>query len=442
MSPVARREQLLAAVRLSRRLSVEPPATPGAVVAFPTVVVIEGVPHDLQTTAVPGWFEEGHHVVTVHGVVDGLEITGRFDVCVDTPLAGSAATWRAQELATGAWVDLSEEIRAQLPRSMDVAAQGLVGAIRRVHLAAERSRAELLASNRGLLVSVVKRFRGVARQEAGVIEERDLMLVAEQQFLEVVDRWFTDPTTPPMRAVAFSKLVQRGVGNALRSEIARATGISVEFRDLLSWFHQHPEDRRIPADEVAYRMAFDAGVTRVMAARGLRNRAAGADVLREMLEQGEACYVAPGRDAAQISRSLRATGMFVISSRSSIAEIERARSFAGREVVNIDDDRDGRPNDGLLRVDERGHERTEMCDAVRSVIDAAGLSDLEAAVWVMRTGVLDPTGHAAELPDIAAELSLRDRAEARAALRRARRKLDALIGNVQEISNLVLEHTN
>ena len=55
----------------------------------------------------------------------------------------------------------------------------------------------------------------------------------------------------------------------------------------------------------------------------------------------------------------------------------------------------------------------------------SGMTALEAMVWLQRTGALDPGGHATELPDIAADLGLRDRAEARAALRRARRKLDA-----------------
>jgi hypothetical protein len=53
---------------------------------------------------------------------------------------------------------------------------------------------------------------------------------------------------------------------------------------------------------------------------------------------------------------------------------------------------------------------------------------------VLRTGVLDPTGQATELPDIATELSLSGRDEARAALRRARRKLENWAGTDPEIS--------
>ena len=158
-----------------------------------------------------------------------------------------------------------------------------------------------------------------------------------------------------------------------------------------------------------------------------------------MLELGEASYVAPGRDAAEVSRTLRATGVFVISSRSSIAEIERARSFAGRELLHLDDESKASSNAGLLRDDDDSMERHDVLDAVKSVIAAAGLTELEAAVWVLRTGVVDPTGHMTELPDIAEELSLAGRAEARAALRRARRKLETLVGNLEQFSNLVLE---
>lgn len=438
-SSVLHRERLFAAIRLARTLTIDPPIGSGAIVSFPTVVVLDGQAFDLQTTAVPGWFETGDHTVVVQGTVGAYEVSGRFEICVGDALPSTPSSWQVKDVETGCFVDVPAELRAQLPTSVDAPVQPMIGALRRAHLAAERARVELIASNRGLLVTVVRRFRGVARQEAGVIEEGDLMLVAEQQLLEVVERWFTDPMTMPNRAVAFSKLVQRGVGNALRSEIARATGISVEFRNLLSWFHRAPEDRQLHPAEVAYRMAFDAGVTRLMSARGLRSRTDAAQQLRQMLELGEASYVAPGRDAAEVSRTLRANGVFVISSRSSIAEIERARSFAGRELLHLDDESKASSNAGLLRDDDDAMERHDVLDAVRSVIAAAGLTELEAAVWVLRTGVVDPTGHMTELPDIAEELALTGRAEARAALRRARRKLETLVGNLEQFSNLVLE---
>ena len=438
-SPVLHRERLFAALRLARTLTIDPPIGSGAIISFPTVVVLDGQAFDLHTTAVPGWFEAGDHTIVVQGNVGAYEVSGRFEICVGDALPSTPPSWQVKDVETGCYVDLPAELRTQLPTSVDVPVQPMIGALRRAHLAAERARAELIASNRGLLVTVVRRFRGVARQEAGVIEESDLMMVAEQQLLEVVERWFTDPMTTPNRAVAFSKLVQRGVGNALRSEIARATGISVEFRNLLSWFHRSPEDRQLHPAEVAYRMAFDAGVTRLMAARGLRSRIEAAQQLRQMLELGEASYVAPGRDAGEVARTLRANGVFVISSRSSIAEIERARSFSGRELLHLDDESKASSNAGLLRDHDDAMERHDVLDAVRSVIAAAGLTELEAAVWVLRTGVVDPTGHMTELPDIAEELALTGRAEARAALRRARRKLETLVGNLEQFSNLVLE---
>jgi hypothetical protein len=438
-SSVIHRERLFAAIRLARTLTIDPPAGAGAVVSFPTVVVVDGQAHDLHTTALPGWFETGDHTVAVQGAAGPYEISGRFEICVGDALPSTPPAWQVKDVETGCFVDVPAEVRVQLPTSIDVPVQPMIGALRRAHLAAERARAELIATNRGLLITVVRRFRGVTRQEAGVIEEGDLMMVAEQQLLEVVERWFTDPVVAPNRAVAFSKLVQRAVGNALRSEIARATGISVEFRNLLSWFHRSPDDRQLHPAEVAYRMAFDAGVTRLMSARNMRSRTEATQQLRQMLELGEASYVAPGRDASEVSRTLRSNGVFVISSRSSIAEIERARSFAGRELLHLDDESKASSNAGLLRDDDDAMERHDVLDAVRSVIAAAGLTELEAAVWVLRTGVVDPTGHMTELPDIASELALSGRAEARAALRRARRKLETLVGNLEQFSNLVLE---
>jgi hypothetical protein len=62
---------------------------------------------------------------------------------------------------------------------------------------------------------------------------------------------------------------------------------------------------------------------------------------------------------------------------------------------------------------------------IRRLIEGSGMTPVEAMVWLQRTGALDPGGHGTELPDIAADLGLQGRAEARAALRRARRKLDA-----------------
>jgi hypothetical protein len=432
-SGLLRREQLFGAIRLARVLDQIEWWGHGAVVDFPTSIVVDTQVFDLEITARPGVFPEGHHSITVRGLIGDHDLTGRFEINVGPGFGVAPAAWVVQDLRTGQYVDVPAAWRDQLPRSVETPVQHVIGAMRRTQLAAERARAELIEANRGLLVTVVKRFRGVSRTEGSIIEPGDLMVVAEQQLLEVADRWFTDPEQPPTRDVAWSKLVQRAVGNAIRSEIARATGISVEFRHLLGWFHTHADDRRLSAEAIAQRMAMHAGATRLMATHGLRSRAQAALLLEGMLERGEAQYVAPGRDAASISKRLREEGVFVVSSRSSIAEIERARHFRGAASITLDGD-DDQPRADLTAVHDRGHEHTETLDAVRSVIVATGMTEIEALVWVLRTGVLDPTGQASELPDIATELSLSGRDEARAALRRARRKLENWAGTDPEIS--------
>jgi hypothetical protein len=432
-SALLRREQLFASIRLARALDHTDWWGQAAVVDFPTSIVVDTQVFDLDTTARPGVFPEGHHSITVRGLIGDHDLTGRFEINVGPGFGVAPASWMVQDLRTGQYVDVPAAWRDQLPRSVEAPVQHTVGAIRRTQLAAERARAELIEANRGLLVTVVKRFRGVSRTEGSIIEPSDLMVVAEQQLLEVADRWFTDPEQSPTRDVAWSKLVQRAVGNAIRSEIARATGISVEFRHLLGWFHTHADDRRLPAEEIARRMAMHAGATRLMATHGLRSRAQAALLLEGMIERGEAQYVAPGRDASGISKRLREEGVFVVSSRSSIAEIERARNFRGAASITLDGD-DDQPRADLTAVHDRGHEHAETLDAVRSVIVATGMTEIEALVWVLRTGVLDPTGQATELPDIATELSLSGRDEARAALRRARRKLENWAGTDPEIS--------
>ncbi len=424
---IARRERLFAAVRLSRALAAVDTSLRGAVIDFPVSLVIDGGVHDLEANATPGFFAEGHHMVVARALVGTLDISGRFEFCVGEPFGVAPAQWTAVDTASGLRVEVPAHIVAALPASTQVPSLGeaLIGAVRRAHLMAERARVELLETNRGLVRSVVNRFRGVVRAESASIDLSDLMAVGEHHLLEVVDRWFTDPTAKPVRDVAWSKLVQRAIGNALRTEIARATGISVEFRQLLAWFHSHPDDRVGDPADVAERMAFAAGVTRMMSRLGVNERAAGAAALTAMLESGEAQYVAPSREASAISRRLRAEGTFVIASRSSLAEIERAQRFTGTSPVMLDADDDRHDRGTHLSSRDEGYDRADGVDLVRRLIEGSGMTPLEALVWLQRTGALDPGGHATELPDIAIDLGLEGRSEARAALRRARRKLDA-----------------
>jgi hypothetical protein len=426
-SVIARREALFAAIRLSRALDLVDTSECGAVIDFATTIVVDGSVHDLDTTATPGFFADGHHMVVAKARIGRLELSGRFELSVGESFGVAPATWSAVDTSTGLRTDVPADLVESLPKSVAVPSLGgaMIGTVRRAHLAAERARAELLETNRGLVRSVVNRFRGVLRAESASIDFGDLMAVGEQHLLEVVDRWFTDPGVRPVRDVAWSKLVQRAIGNALRTEIARATGISVEFRQLMAWFHTHPDDRAELPTVVAERMAFAAGVTRVMARLGIQDRSAGAAALEAMMASGEAEYVSPGREAAATSRRLRAAGIFVVASRSSLAEIERAQRFNGTAAMLLDADDDQHDRGTHLSVRDEGFDRADGIDMVRRVIEGSGMTSLEAMVWLQRTGALDPGGHATELPDIAADLGLEGRNEARAALRRARRKIDA-----------------
>ena len=310
-----------------------------------------------------------------------------------------------------------------------LAGASLRRAVRRVHSNAALAGAQLLAEHRGLVRSVVNRYRSVVAGEDASIDLNDLMLVGDHQLLDVAERYFCDPNRQPPRDVAWSKIVQRAVGNAVRAEIARVTGISVEFRQLLAWFHSHPPTARRPSEEVAYRMAHAAGVTRLLAQRASFDRAAGAALLDEMLADGRAAYVAHGREAGRPSGAPCAgPACSSMSPRSSLAEIQRAQEFAGpaQLAIQISDDNGATVTDEtILARAELGFEETESRDCLRRTIEESGLSQIEALVWLHRSGALDPSGHGTELPEIADDLGLDGRSEARAALRRARRKLDA-----------------
>lgn len=419
------REDAFDAIRLSTAANGWPLDRSVGLVGLPSSVVDDGRVVDVTSSHPSGLFVPGTHAVTLTLRGGSWALDGTIHIAVgghDVP----SATW----VATGV---VPEPVRAQLPRSCAVAALSgahLRVAVRRLHVAAERARRSLLEENRGLVRSVVNRYRAVVRSEASSLELADLYVVAEHQLLEVVDRCYTAPDAPRPRDVAWSKLVQRAIGGAVRAEVARATGISVEFRQLLAWFHAHPQDRRAAPAEVAHRMAFAAGVTRLMAARLISSRAAASDLLAEMIDNGSARYVEPVRGASEQRRRLRSAGVFVISPRSSLAEIERAQSFHGTAALALDDDLTA-TSTRLGHID-RGYDETDTTDFLRRTIARSGMSSVEALVWLHRSGALDPTGQGSELPDIAETLGLSGRAEARAALRRARRKLDSWAGELRE----------
>lgn len=424
---IGRRERLMAAIRLSRAVGSAEIVAGGAIVDQPSSIIQGADVHDLITTFRPGILPVGRSVIEARVRIGNIDITGSFEVGVDVETV-RPATWLATDVVTGATVEIAPALAEQLPTSLSVPAlgeAGLAGAVRRVHLAAERARRDLIESNRGLILSVVNRYRAVVRAESSTLDMSDLIIVGEHQLLSVVDRHFSDPDSPPVRTVAWSKLVQRAVGNAVRSEIARATGVSVEFRQLLTWFQAHPEDRAETPATVAQRMAFAAGVTRLMATRETHDRFAGVAALELMLIAGEARYVAPGRQATEQMRDLKARGVFVISSRSSLAEIERAQHFGANVNIRLDADPDSHDRSTHLAVSDGGYDAADWTDMVRRIIEDSGMTKVEALVWLHRTGALDPGGFGTELPEIADDLGLSGRSEARAALRRARRKLDA-----------------
>ncbi len=426
-----RLESLLATIRLSRRVSTQPVTEHAAVVVFDTAIVHGGRVSDLRVSAHPGLFAAGDHLIDCDVVVDDLTISGSFHVAVGTADAEPARWTVVRSGVVGGLELLPYELAAQLPTSFELpslAGASLRRAVRRVHSNSALAGAQLLSEHRGLVRSVVNRYRSVVAGEDASLDLKDLMIVGDHQLLDVAERYFCDPNRLPPRDVAWSKIVQRAVGNAVRAEIARVTGISVEFRQLLAWFHSRPADREAPVEEVALRMAHAAGVTRLLAQRSTYDRAAGAALLDEMLRDGRAGYVAPGRDASAQRRTLHRAGVFVVSPRSSLAEIRRAQEFNGPSqlAIQISDDNGATVTDEtILAQAESGFEETEHRDCLRRTIEGSGLSNIEALVWLHRSGALDPSGHGTELPEIADDLGLDGRSEARAALRRARRKLDA-----------------
>jgi hypothetical protein len=432
---IIRREQLFAQIRLARHVSTIDVDGTGALVALPAAVVVGSDVHDLQLSVRSGFFTDGVHRVDASGTIGDLEISGSFEIAVGASVEPAPACWVGRHCDSGIPAAIPPSILTQLPVSVTAPrSTTVIGSVRRAHLAAEAARRELIESNRGLIMSVVNRYRGVVRAESSALDMSDLIIVGEHQLLNVVDRYFSNPDVAPERHVAWSKLVQRAIGNAVRTEISRATGVSVEFRQLLTWMQTHPEDRAADPAIVAQQMAFAAGVTRLMAKRNIRDRFAGVAALELMLIAGEAAYVAPGKGANLRARELAGAGIFVISSRSSLAEIERAQEHGASSIVRLDADPDGGDRSSHLASSDDGYDESDWLDVVKHIIEDAGMTKVEALVWLHRSGALDPGGFGTELPDIAADLGLEGRSEARAALRRARRKLDAWAGDRSDLA--------
>jgi hypothetical protein len=342
------------------------------------------------------------------------EVEGRFAIVVtdDGNTDVPAAMWTARTF-DGEIIDARDvPWYGQLPRSVLVpklAGPRLARAIGRVVYDGEEARSELLRTQRGLVHKIVSQYR------------RQL-----EQLLELASRRYAAPASQRPTTAAWSKVAMREVGNAIKAEIASVTGISIEFRQLISWFRTHPGDRARDAVDVSRDMAIEAGITRLIQAHLAPGREGGARLLDEMLADGRAIYVPAGADTS-IKVNARAEGLFVVSPRSSLAEIERAQRHADVPGVSLDAAVHAGSDTTVadLWLVDVGEEYEEV--DVRLFLHASladrGLSDLEAAVWCARTGALST---ADELPEIANDLGLEGRAEARAALRRAWRKLDSL----------------
>jgi hypothetical protein len=246
------------------------------------------------------------------------------------------------------------------------------------------------------------------------------------------------PASQRPDGAAWSKVVLREISNAIKTEIATVTGVSVEFRQLLSWMRAVPTDRQASSMDVARRMACAAGVTRLVEQRSVGNRREGEASLAAMLEDGRAIYIENGPGAAQRKALARAHGVFVISPRSSLAEIERAQQHDDAPFPSLDmtvsATNDSTLGQRLLVHNELEYDAVINAAWLGDVFSRRGLTPVEAAVWAQRTGVLDPAGRSEELPEIAARLGMAGRSEARAALRRARRKLEGVSDELVDVA--------
>ena len=362
-----------------------------------------------------------------------LEVEGRFCVVVSDDASADvpAAEWSVRS-RDGRDLPLATVSGAeQLPRSAFVPRLGATRRARAMRRLAEDgavARAELARSQRPLARKVVDRLRGELGNERGAVDVDELEHVALLRIVEVAEHWFAGPADDRPATAGWSKVAHREATAAVRREIVAATGVSAEFRQLLEWMRQRPDDRARPTEHVAYAMAHAAGASRLVQARQARDRTAAEVLLDAMLRDGRAVYVAAGTAPGE-RHAHRVAGTFVVSPRSSLAEIDRAQRHAGGGAVALD----APATDGAAStIGERflADDRDHFGDVDnRLFLDAAmtahAVSPLEAHVWCAHSGVLG--GGAAELAEIADELGLvGGRAEARSALRRAWRKLDTV----------------
>jgi hypothetical protein len=452
-SPTERRaanvEHLVATERIFTRMraaaavaEVAPRVSEGGVHAFnPVIVASRAWP--AQVSHEPGVFEPGAtwvlYRVRIGQAVGArtdwkLEVDGRFCVVVgdDPTVPVPDAVWRVRTNDGSTPADANEyPWFEQLPVSTFVPClhgQRLARAIGRIVYDGEEARADLVRSQRGLVCRVVDQYRRRLALDTAAADADDLVQVGLQRVLELGTRRYAAPASQRPATASWSKVALREVANAVKAEIAAVTGMSVEFRQLLAWFRAHPADRHAPVDEVAFRMARAAGVTRLMQARRAISRDAAERQIDLMLADGSAVYVAPSAEPS-VKTAARAHGRFVISPRSSLAEIERAARHSEQPAPSLDmpvSTVDGAPTFGEQWLVDVAHayDEVETRSFLASSLASKGVSATEAAVWLARTGALG--GGPDELPEIAEDLGLAGRSEARAALRRAWRKLDTI----------------
>lgn len=432
-------EHIFSRMRMAASLRAAAPSTAAGLVRFPTAVITRRA-WAAEVTHEPGVFPVGHTWVgyTVRvGTDDGarnawtVEADGRFCIVVgdDGTVHVPRAEWRFRDPDGGEVAPADVPWRNQLPCS--VLAPRLFGprltrSIGRLLYDGEAARSDLIASQRGLVHKVVGQYRRHLEAEACALDVEDLEQVGLQRVLELAERRYAGVAADRPATAAWSKVAMREVGNAVKAEIAAVTGISVEFRQLLTWFRTHPHDRSRPTVDVAADMAFAAGVTRLVQAHRAPDRASAAALLEAMLADGRAVYFGPFHDACGRAEA-RAAGIFVVAPRSSLSEIERAQRHSDQPPMTLDGpagpDSDTTMADLVLADRDQGFAAVDVDLFLERLFADAGLTALEADVWSARTGV---RGAADELPEIAADLGLDGRAEARAALRRAWRKLSSV----------------
>ena len=162
----------------------------------------------------------------------------------------------------------------------------LAGAVRRAHLAAERARRELIDSNRGLILSVVNRYRGVVRAESSTLDMSDLdhrrRAPAAQRRRSSLHR--SHGHAGPRRRLVEARAAGGRQRHAQRDRSRhRCVGGVPPAARLVPGASRRPRPGR--ATIVAQRMAFAAGVTRLMGHARLHDRFAGIAALELMLRR-------------------------------------------------------------------------------------------------------------------------------------------------------------